>query len=92
MKIILAFLVAVSFLAPVRAQEQECCCCSEESGLKYVALSFDDGPTQSGGAYSTAYYYDADGLPCGKAKAKSVNIIEYSEDGKRVNESYCTFE
>ncbi len=50
------------------------------------------GPTPSGGAYSTAYYYDADGQPCEKAKAKSVNIIEYSEDGGRVNESYCTFE
>ncbi len=30
-------------MVPVRAQE--CCCCSEESRPKYVALSFDDGPS-----------------------------------------------
>ena len=42
---ILAFFVAVSFLAPAWAQEQDCCCCSEECGPKYVALSFDDGPS-----------------------------------------------
>ncbi len=45
MKKIIAFLFAVSFLVTVRAQEQECCCCSEESRPKYVALSFDDGPS-----------------------------------------------
>lgn len=46
------------------------------------------GRTPSGGAYSIAYYYDEDGLPCPKAKAKSVHIVEYAESGERVNEVY----
>lgn len=50
------------------------------------------GRTPSGGAYSTAYYYDKDGRPCLKAKAKSVHIIEFSENGDRINENYGVFE
>lgn len=46
------------------------------------------GRTPNGGAYSTAYYYDKDGQPCVKAKAKSVNIVEFSEEGERINETY----
>ena len=46
------------------------------------------GPTPSGGAYSVAYYYDKDGNPCKKADAVRLNIIEYSAEGKRINEVY----
>ena len=46
------------------------------------------GKTPSGGDYSVAYFYDKDGKPCPKAKAKSVNIVEYSQDGERLNEAY----
>lgn len=47
------------------------------------------GKTPSGGDYSVAYFFDKDGNPCPKAKAKSVNIVEYSQDGRRQNEAYC---
>lgn len=47
-----------------------------------------DGPTPSGGAYSVAFYYNDDG-PCPKAEATRVNIIEFSEDGRRINETYA---
>ncbi len=50
------------------------------------------GRTPNGGAYSTAYYYDKDGHPCPKAKAKSVHIIEFTENGERINENYGVFE
>ncbi len=46
------------------------------------------GRTPSGGAYSVAYYYDNEGNPCPKAQAARVNIIEYTEDGERLNETY----
>lgn len=47
-----------------------------------------EGKTVNGGDYSIAYYYDNDGRPCVKAKAKKVNIVEYLNDGSRVNECY----
>lgn len=47
-----------------------------------------DGPTPSGGDYSIAYYYDKDGHPCEKKQAASVNIIEFSKEGIRLNETY----
>lgn len=47
------------------------------------------GTTPSGGAYATAYYYDEDGEPCVKEKAKSVNIVEYDSKGHRINETYA---
>lgn len=50
------------------------------------------GRTPSGGAYAVAYYYDNEGNPCPKAQAARVNIIEYSEDGKRLNETYAVLE
>lgn len=49
-----------------------------------------DGLTINGGAYSIAYYYDQQGNPCRREDAASVNIIEYSEDGMRINETYAT--
>lgn len=47
------------------------------------------GKTINGGAYSVAYYYDKEGNPCRKAKAASVNIVEYSQNGERINENYA---
>ena len=47
-----------------------------------------DEPTPSGGDYSIAYYYDKDGNPCTKAQASAVNILEFTEDGTRINETY----
>ncbi|MBR3079212.1 MAG: hypothetical protein IKH01_05290 [Prevotella sp.] len=46
------------------------------------------GPTPSGGAYSTAYFYDEDGCPCKREEASFMNIVEYSVDGTRINEHY----
>ncbi len=45
-------------------------------------------PTPNGGAYSRAYYYDKNCIPCPKAKARFVNIVEYDKNGKRINEVY----
>ncbi len=47
------------------------------------------GKTINGGAYSVAYYYDKEGSPCRKAEAVSVNIVEYSNKGERINETYA---
>lgn len=46
------------------------------------------GRTPSGGDYSVAYFYDKDGNPCPKRKAVRMNIVEYTNDGVRVNEAY----
>lgn len=46
------------------------------------------GKTINGGDYSVAYYYNSDGNPCKKSEAAAVNIVEYSKDGKRINECY----
>ena len=46
------------------------------------------GPTPSGGAYSTAYFYDEDGCPCKREEASFMNIVEYAVDGTRINEHY----
>lgn len=47
-----------------------------------------EGATPNGGDYSVAYYYDKDGNPCLKEQANAVNIIEYSNSGERINETY----
>lgn len=47
-----------------------------------------DGATPNGGDYSVAYYYDKDGNPCPKKQAVAVNIIEFTNSGRRVNETY----
>lgn len=46
------------------------------------------GPTPSGGAYSTAFFYDDDGCPCKREEASYMNIVEYSAKGERINEHY----
>ena len=45
----------------------------------------EDGLTINGGAY----YYDQDGNPCRKEDASKVNIVEYTENGERLNETYA---
>ena len=47
-----------------------------------------DVKTPNGGDYSVAYFYDKDGLPCEKKKAKHMNIVEYKKNGERINEFY----
>lgn len=47
------------------------------------------GLTPSGGAYSVAYYYGEDGMPCRREEAVRVNIVEYSKEGYRINETYA---
>ncbi len=46
------------------------------------------GKTPNGGDYSVAYYYDSSGSPCVKSEAATVNIVEYTKDGDRINECY----
>lgn len=47
-----------------------------------------DGPTPSGGDYYVAYYYNDDG-PCTEPEATRVKIIEFLNDGRRINETYA---
>jgi hypothetical protein len=44
--------------------------------------------TPSGGDLSVAYFFDKEGNKCDRANAYSMNIIEYTKDGRRVNEHY----
>lgn len=44
--------------------------------------------TPNGGDYSVAYFYDKEGNPCKKEDASYLNIIEYTKDGRRINETY----
>lgn len=45
-------------------------------------------PTPNGGAFSIAYFYDKNGMPCSREEMAYMNIVEYAEDGTRINESY----
>lgn len=49
-----------------------------------------DGPTPSGGAYSIASYFDADGNAVQKADAVNVSIVEYAADGAQIAETSGT--
>ena len=44
--------------------------------------------TPSGGDLSIAYFYDKNGTPCSRANAHHMNIVEYKNDGTRINEHY----
>ena len=46
------------------------------------------GPTPNGGAYSVAYYRDANGDPCTKDKASQIEVCEYSAKGVCINSIY----
>lgn len=47
-----------------------------------------DVKTPNGGDFSVAYFFDKDGLPCPKKKAKYMNIVEYTKNWERINEFY----
>lgn len=44
--------------------------------------------TPSGGDLTVAYFFDKEHNKCNKENATSVNVIEYTKDGVRVNEHY----
>lgn len=44
--------------------------------------------TPSGGDLSVAYFFDKEGNKCNRANACTMNIIEYTKDGVRLNEHY----
>ena len=44
------------------------------------------GPTPSGGAYSTAYYFDKWQEPCKKEDAAYIHITEFDKDGRFIND------
>lgn len=50
----------------------------------------ENGPTPSGGAYSTAFYTDAEGKSCSPEQAVHVCISEYAEDGRLICETWGT--
>ena len=47
-----------------------------------------DNPTPSGGDYSIAFYYNERHNPCIREDAWFINIVEYTADGRRINETY----
>jgi len=47
-----------------------------------------DKPTPNGGAYSIAYFRDANGNPTTKDKAVSVEICEFSADDECIATTY----
>lgn len=49
-----------------------------------------DGKTPSGGVYSIAYYFDADGFPTCKENASIVHVVEYDKNDRRITETYGT--
>jgi hypothetical protein len=48
-----------------------------------------DGPTPHGGAYTVAYYADAEGNPAPKTRAARAEVHEFTEAGKRVHTAYA---
>jgi len=48
--------------------------------------------TPNGGDYSIAYFFDENNIPTIKEKAVIVRICEYTNDGKRVMETYATIQ
>jgi len=51
-----------------------------------------DEPTPNGGAYSIAYWQDADGRPTAKDKAVAVEIHEFDDQGQPIFRTYATLE
>jgi hypothetical protein len=47
-----------------------------------------DEPTPNGGAYSVAYFTDKAGLPCAKADAEDILIVEYDADDDAIHRTY----
>lgn len=51
-----------------------------------------DVPTPNGGAYSVAYFQDADGENVPRSRAVRVEIVEFAEDGAEIHRTYGTWE
>lgn len=48
--------------------------------------------TPNGGAYSIAYFLDANGKSVDKTQAKKVEIVEFTKDGKEIQRTYGSFD
>jgi hypothetical protein len=48
-----------------------------------------DGPTPAGGAYAVASFRDAAGAPCPKARAATVEVVEFAADGTPLARTYA---
>ena len=51
-------------------------------------IQIDRNQTPSGGDLSIAYFYDKEHNPCKKENAAYINVVEYKNDGTRINEFY----
>ena len=49
-------------------------------------------PTPNGGAYSIAYYYDSEGMPCPAAKASNIEILEFDIHDQIIFRTYGVIE
>lgn len=47
------------------------------------------GRTPAGGAYSVAYFYNADFVPCKKRNAVHVSVVEFSGEGDYLDETFA---
>jgi hypothetical protein len=48
-----------------------------------------DGPTPAGGTYAVAFFRDAAGAPCPKARAATVEVVEFAADGTPLARTYA---
>lgn len=51
-------------------------------------IEIHNAPTPNGGDLSIAYFYDIERRPCKRKDAAFMNIVEYLNDGTRINEYY----
>lgn len=47
-----------------------------------------EGPTPAGGAYAIGYFRDAAGDPCPESEAASIEIVEFTRDGRVVGRTH----
>ena len=43
-----------------------------------------DGPTPAGGVYTVACFFKGDRIPCAKADATGIEILEFDKDGENI--------
>ena len=58
---------------------------------KIIPFERHEGGATPGAAYNIGYFYDKDDKPCNKEDAVRINIVEYDENGERINETYGIF-
>ena len=51
-----------------------------------------DEPTPNGRAYSIAYYYDSEGIPCPAEKASKIEIVEFDLHDQIIFRTYGLIE